>query len=79
MKKPKVNWISVKDTSKPLYTGLYYVAAPMNPIEGCISNIAYFNGKNWLIDNTTIVDDEVVAWAEISMPENDYEYDWRKV
>lgn len=81
MMKPEVDWVSVDKEPTPPYRGFYYISFPVNPIEGCASAIQYFDGENWLFPEGKKMpkkaNDEIVAWAKVDLPANDFALDWK--
>lgn len=69
------------DENRYYEEGFYYVAIPINPMEGCVSRQVRFNGRNWYDTRgyaiTKDARKEWVAIAEIPYP-YDYDLDWRK-
>lgn len=76
----EVEWEEYNE-DKDYEENLYYVAIPINPIEGCVSRLVRFNGRNWYDAYGYAITKEArkewVGIADIPLP-YDYDLDWKK-
>ena len=76
----EVDWEEYNE-DKDYEEGFYFVAIPINPIEGCVTRIVRFNGKRWYDRYNYPINkharDEWVAIADVTYP-HDYSLNWKE-